>query len=53
MTDKRRENESFEHYKKKQKLEKLEFKHFKRGTVVWDSSRYGTYKREKAIGGVS
>jgi len=47
MTDKRRENESFEQYKKRQKLEKLELKHFKRGSVVWDSPSRGTYQRAK------
>ncbi|MEE9451177.1 MAG: hypothetical protein V3V61_00275 [Gammaproteobacteria bacterium] len=46
MTDKRRENESFEQHKKRQKLEGLELKYFKRGRVVWNSLKHGTKKND-------
>ena len=43
---KRREGESFEDYKERQRGENRVLKRYLRGRLIWDSSRWGTYKRK-------
>ena len=47
---KRNENESFEDYKKRRKLDKAFLKKKKGGVrLLWQSSKDGTYKKNNAI----
>lgn len=43
MTTARKENETFEEYKARQKADSVALKAFKQGTVFWDSMYQGTY----------
>lgn len=43
MTTARKENESFEEYKARQKADGVALKVFKRGELFWDSMYQGTY----------
>jgi hypothetical protein len=43
MTTARKENESFEDYKVRQKEDAIALKAFKQGTLFWDSYYQGTY----------
>ena len=44
---KRKENESFEDYKKRRKEEKKKLKSRMKGKVVWESGKYGTFVKSR------
>lgn len=45
--NKRQTNETQEQYRKRQQQQKYAAKGWKRGRLVWDSSRKGTYVRSQ------
>ena len=44
---KRKDGESYEAYKKRQRDEQRRLKAHLRGTIIWDSEKQGTFVRQK------